>query len=138
MLHFLVYVSSATALFTHEQLDELLSQCRANNERLEITGMLLYKDGNVMQYLEGEEWTLRALYDRIDADPRHHGVITVWSGYTAEREFTDWSMAYRDLGDPVVTERPGYSQFLNTPLTAGAFAGRPSLCQQLFTLFKQS
>jgi len=49
----LVYVSSATELFSDTQLENLLLRSRQNNSTLGITGMLLYKDGNFMQCLEG-------------------------------------------------------------------------------------
>ena len=50
----LVYVSAARKLFDEAELSALLTQCRANNARLGVTGVLLYADGNFMQALEGE------------------------------------------------------------------------------------
>jgi hypothetical protein len=50
---FLVYVSSAIYIFTQEELLILLDQCVELNKNNGITGMLLYKDGNFMQVLEG-------------------------------------------------------------------------------------
>lgn len=40
---------------------------RANNEKLSVSGMLFYKDGNFMQVLEGEEAIVKDLYaqDRL-------------------------------------------------------------------------
>ena len=42
--------------------------------------MLLYKDGNLMQVLEGEESAVRALYAKITADDRHRGHMILWDG----------------------------------------------------------
>ena len=50
----LIYLSSATEMFTKEKLLALLEQSRPNNARLGITGILLYSNGNFMQTLEGE------------------------------------------------------------------------------------
>lgn len=136
MDHCLVYVSSATTLWSETELDEILTTSRRNNARLGISGMLLYKGGNVMQVLEGDETRVRALFAKIAADPRHHGLITVWDD-PEPRQFTDWTMAFRDLNRADAHATPGYSEFLNTPLTAPAFATDPGTCQRLLNTFKQ-
>ena len=61
----LVYVSAAVTWFSDRELRGLLAQCRLSNAQTGITGMLLYKDGNFMQTLEGDERTVRALEARI-------------------------------------------------------------------------
>jgi hypothetical protein len=50
----IVYVSSALKPFSKTDLLTLLEKSRENNTSLGISGMLLYKDGNFMQVLEGE------------------------------------------------------------------------------------
>ena len=99
----------------------MLERSRENSTRLGITGMLLYKGGNLMQVLEGDEATVRALYARIEADTRHKGLIVLMEGRRDSREFPDWSMAFRDLDAAETQAAPGYDEFLNTPLTAAAF-----------------
>lgn len=47
----LTYVSSVVEPFSERELGELLPKSRENSRRLDITGMLLYKDGNFMQVL---------------------------------------------------------------------------------------
>ena len=44
-----IYVSSATELMPSAALLALLNQCRSNNTKLGLTGILLHKDGNFMQ-----------------------------------------------------------------------------------------
>jgi Sensors of blue-light using FAD len=61
----IVYVSSAVQLFSPEALLDLLERARENNGRLGITGMLLYKERNFMQALEGPDQTLSDLYSKI-------------------------------------------------------------------------
>jgi len=136
--YFLVYVSSATTLFSDGDLDDLLVTSRENNSRLNISGMLLYKGGNLMQVLEGDEAKVRALYAKITADRRHSGFIVLCDGFQAERQFSDWSMAFRNLNDSELPSTPGYSKFLNTPLTAPEFRADPSVSQQLLATFKAS
>jgi hypothetical protein len=138
VVFYLVYVSSATALFSRAELAEILETSRRRNAARGISGALLYKDGNLMQVLEGDESAVRALYDTIRRDPRHQGLITVMDGYEETRQFAEWSMAYRDIRADETSSLPGYSHFLNTPLTAAEFGTDPTLCQQLLTTFKES
>lgn len=132
----LVYVSAASNLFEKPALLELLTQAREKNHRLGVTGMLLYKNGDFIQLLEGEEAVVKALYHTISDDPRHTGSIVLIEEHTDVRLFNDWSMGFRDLGDPEIQATPGYSAFLNTPLAAGSFENDPSGCLELFALFK--
>lgn len=137
-LFFIIYISSATHLFTKPELLELLTKCRDNNTKLGLTGMLLYKDGSFMQVLEGDEATVRALYAKVEADPRHRGVIVLLQGRTDERQFPDWSMGFRDLNSPEVVTTSGYHEFLNTPLTDQQFFADPTRCQKLLLAFKKN
>ena len=137
-MFFLVYVSSAVAPFSRSELGSLLAKCHTNNAAAGITGMLLYKGGNFMQLLEGEEQAVRTLYARIGDDPRHRGLLTLVEGPLAEREFPEWSMGFRDLTAAEVRSVPGYSEFLNTPLTGEEFASNPSRGQRLLMTFKKS
>ena len=50
----LVYASSAVDMFSMEELVCLLERWRPKNAALGVTGMLLYKGGNLIQALEGE------------------------------------------------------------------------------------
>ncbi|HKH09805.1 MAG TPA: BLUF domain-containing protein [Rubrobacter sp.] len=137
-MFFLVYVSSAVRPFSRPELEDLLATSRDNNARAGVTGMLLYKDGNFMQVIEGEEEAVRALYDKIGNDPRHRGEITLRQDFTEGRQFPDWSMGFRDLQSPEARAIPGYSEFLNTPLTGQEFSGDPTRAQKLLLTFKKT
>ena len=100
--------------------------------------MLLYKDGNFMQVLEGDEDTVRALSTKIADDPRHRGLITLLQGPREERQFPDWSMGFCDLASAEVLSIPGYNEFLNTPLTREEFSADPSRSQRLLLTFKEN
>jgi beta-xylosidase len=136
-LYFTVYVSAAVTWFSSNELRSLLGSSRANNQRDGITGMLLYKDGNFMQALEGEEAAVQALQARIELDRRHHGMVTICSGQTETRQFEQWSMAFVDLGTQAGELPAGYSRFLDTPLTDPLFAQAPGRCRELLNLFRQ-
>jgi Sensors of blue-light using FAD len=138
MPFFLVYVSSATSLFSRQEIDEILALSHQNNTRLDVSGILLYKDGNLMQLLEGDEEVVEALYAKISADPRHGGLIRMWDGTEDERQFPDWSMAFRDLNGPDAFGTPGYSDFLTTAPTGKGLTMDVTHCRQLLDLFRVS
>lgn len=134
----MTYVSSATELFTTPQLTNLLERSREANERAGISGMLLYKDGNFMQTVEGPAAAVEDLEARLASDPRHRGMLVLLRGERQQREFDGWSMGFRDLGaadDLAGVE--GYSEFLDTPLTADAFGDDPDASQRLLLAFKR-
>lgn len=135
---FLTYASTAAQDLSKADLNELLAQCRKNNAELGITGMLLYKGGNFMQVLEGEESTVRSLYAKIGGDPRHKGEILLQQSIQEERQFPGWSMGYRDLESQEARSIPGYSEFLNTPLTGQEFSADPGRAQKLLLSFKRN
>lgn len=95
MLETLVYVSSAARNLDAEGLESILVSARRNNLRDGVTGLLLHHDGNFLQALEGEGGNLAMTLARIEADPRHTGILTLHRGPILKRGFSEWSMAYR-------------------------------------------
>jgi hypothetical protein len=137
MFH-VVYVSSSTQLFTKSDLQTLLHKARDKNTQLDLTGMLLYKDGNFMQVLEGKEEVVTKLVEIIKRDTRHKGFLELLRGTSEQRMFPNWSMGYRDLSDKDVVKTLGYSDFMNTPLTGTEFSQDPNRCMKLLLLFKKN
>ena len=131
-----IYASSATRRFGPAELVDLLSVSRRNNERLGVTGMLLFKDGNFLQVLEGERGAVRPLFDKISRDPRHSGLLMLRHAEQAHRDFAEWSMAFCDLNSDEARAVPGYSHFLNTALVDRTFVENPSLAHRLLLSFK--
>ena len=137
-IFYLVYVSSAVRLFSTPELLAILGKFKRNNELLGITGMLLYKDGNFIQALEGLEKNVRDLFAKVSCDRRHRGVLILAEGFRDERQFSDWSMGFRNLDEADARTTPGYSEFLNTSLTSPQFTSEPSRCQRLLLAFKNN
>ncbi|MCD6059825.1 MAG: hypothetical protein K0S16_136 [Moraxellaceae bacterium] len=107
----LVYVSHATREFGPADLDALLAQSRRNNLRAGITGMLIYRDGDFLQFLEGPEDAVRATWWRIARDPRHGGAMVLDESKVEERSFGNWSMGFRRLCDQARPE--GFVDFFD-------------------------
>jgi hypothetical protein len=133
----LVYASSAHRPMTPSTLDALLGTIRANNERLGVTGMLLYRDERFLQVLEGPQHTVRTLYDTIRADERHTAVVPLRERLVDQREFADWTMGFSDLerADPD-TLLDGYVPLLNGQFTPEHFRRHPAQVHQTLLRFR--
>lgn len=113
MLHYLIYMSSAAALMTDEQLVRLLEQSRSWNETHHLTGMLLYVEGQFlnsvlphtgrqlqgrfMQVLEGTQTEINTIFGKIEKDNRHHDVLVLKETATEQRNFENWAMGFKQL-----------------------------------------
>ena len=76
----LTYTSTVTRMLSVIQLVDLIEEIRPKNERLGVTGLLLYSGGNVIQTLEGETSTIESLFDAILSDEGHR-VLTATNGH---------------------------------------------------------
>jgi hypothetical protein len=76
-----------------QQLGALFTQARANNKGRGVTGALLLLDDWFVQVLEGDEPTVRAVYARIERDPRHERIALLDARPVDERVFARWAMA---------------------------------------------
>jgi hypothetical protein len=111
-LFFVIYSSTATTRLSQRDLLALLNQARINNEAHQLTGMLLYRDGTYLQYLEGSSHDIYELVTRLHGDPRHTDIRILRQGSLPTRLFPDWSMAYKNLMGLKSAQTPGYSERL--------------------------
>lgn len=138
MLITLIYGSTATHPMSEAALLALLEQAKTNNAQHEVTGLLLYKDSNFLQVLEGEAEAVDAIFAQIENDPRHHSVVKIFRRPIDHREFSDWKMGFVDLANIQDQLPEAYSDFLNTPLPETAFDGKLSYAQSFLRGFKAS
>ncbi|MEQ1636667.1 MAG: BLUF domain-containing protein [Methylococcales bacterium] len=134
-LHCLVYVSLTNQEMTDDHLQSLLKKAREKNERLDISGMLLYRDGFFMQALEGELDDIEELYNIIKADSRHRDVLLVYKKPMKQRGFPDWTMGFNKIAADDLKSITGYTQFLQNP-TPDFFLQRASEAEALLDQFK--
>ena len=90
----LVYVSSAVEQQTDAELEALLTRARERNQRLGLTGVLLYDDGDFFQYLEGPAAALDEVWGLIVRAPQHRSILQLVRGPIAARNFGRWSMGF--------------------------------------------
>ncbi|UYZ60280.1 BLUF domain-containing protein [Hymenobacter latericus] len=96
-MNHIIYMSRAVRPLSDQDLHVLLEQCRRDNARLNVTGILFYSHGNIAQLIEGDSEQLNPLFERISRDGRHSHVQKLADKAITERSFVGWSMAFHPL-----------------------------------------
>lgn len=104
----IVYLSAAVELFSEEALTRILIKSRENNSKAQVTGVLLYYGGSIIQVLEGEKEQVINTYERISKDYRHRSIIKLLDRHIDERAFPDWSMGFKVISQNQLTQVLGY------------------------------
>ncbi len=134
MFH-LVYTSTAVAPFSGFELLAGLALYRAKNLRLGITGLLLYKQGEFMQALEGEEATVRSLFATIRDDPRHQHVHLLVGLEVPKRYFPRWSMGFNNLDETETSAVPDYTPRPDLPAAHKCGDWKNSIAMRMLASF---
>ena len=111
MLHQIVYSSAPAQKLMQSHLHMILRQARLNNKLAKITGVLVFVDGAFLQVLEGEETTIRRIFDKIRIDTRHKDVRVLSDASIDKRSFENWEMAY---ATPSAKEMANWAGLHNT------------------------
>jgi hypothetical protein len=113
---YMLYVSQARPGLSDEDLEQILTESRTYNAQRGITGLLLYvprrdgRTGSFMQMLEGRHADIETLRERIFKDPRHHTKVVLESGTKPERDFSDWSMAFKNAPPESLEKYPDFRE----------------------------
>ncbi len=109
----LVYTSSMLDGQDKKVFKDIALLSAGFNGENQITGLLLVYGGLIIQFLEGQESIIEALYARIEKDSRHKSPLVLSRRNIAEREFPGWAMGYQE----VVTGEEPDCIFKLTPAT---------------------
>jgi len=138
VLFHLIYVSTEAWPMSEDDLVSLLQQARARNERLRLTGMLLYKNGFFMQVLEGEEANVLEVFADIQTDIRHKKVFKIVSEYIQHRDFPDWTMGFANIDTLDPASVPAYTPFLAHDFSSEYFSEDSVEAHSLLSAFKHA
>ncbi len=72
------YVSHVAKNVSEENIEQLLQKSQISNMKKNITGVLLYSEGNFFQVLEGEESVVKSLFTKIEEDDRHTAIFKIF------------------------------------------------------------
>lgn len=111
LLYQVAYVSSMNS-YDIEEMQTILKQSRQNNRKYNITGLLLCHDCTVLQFLEGNESIVNAIYAKILRDDRHRGVTGLLKRNIAIRDFQNWDMEFREIDDHDKDELDGLNELM--------------------------
>ncbi|WP_299255362.1 BLUF domain-containing protein [uncultured Aquimarina sp.] len=91
------YVSTANKLLSNSDINELFEFVKINNNSLNITGILMYSDGNFFQILEGEKTRIQDLFKRILIDSRHYDVIKIFDHEMEKPTFSKYDSKFSTI-----------------------------------------
>jgi hypothetical protein len=134
-MHHIIYLSRASRPMSDDELANLLRQAREANAQKNITGALVYGDGQFMQIIEGDEATLAMLYAKLLQDERHGQVFKFADKPIAQRSFADWSMAYRPVSVEQFTQLAGYVTPEELSLQAPSLSATDEMLLQMMKSF---
>lgn len=96
-LYKIMYISSATTEMSAEELQSLLTKCRAKNAFFDITGYMIHHEGKIIQWLEGKRSSVEYIYNTIRMDTRHENIVELCMSPIGKRVFSDWQMGFQDI-----------------------------------------
>jgi len=105
------YLSRATRPMSAGDLLALLMHARRSNQASGITGMLLFGNDTFLQVIEGEAEVIDGLVQRLARDPRHEDVRILSRREVPQRQYSDWSMGFEQVGDRGVNPIEGLRDF---------------------------
>jgi len=91
-LMMLTYRSRATSPLSETQLGDLQHTAAARNRAEGITGMMVYNDDRIFQWLEGPPASIARIWTSISRDPRHVDIEALSVHTAATRLFGKWSL----------------------------------------------
>ena len=110
----LVYLSFANFdIGDKDVVSDILKSSTLNNSRLNVTGILFYKDGTFIQLIEGAKEVIKNLYKKISLDSRHEHLQIFWEGNSSQRSFPNWSMSLKDINELDSELQEEFKEILN-------------------------
>ena len=103
MLRRIAWSSALAPSFSPARLNEIIAPSRRNNERLRLSGMLVFTGSHFLGIYEGDERDLAQLWLRLEADARHCELTRIGDELCGERWFPAWLVGYSD--DPGVDKQ---------------------------------
>ena len=90
----LSYTSNAVVEISFLGNLRLLAHSFLNNQKHNITGLLIYKNKQFAQVIEGDEDSIESIWGKIQRDTRHKDIQLLSIEPIDNRSFTKWSMLF--------------------------------------------
>jgi hypothetical protein len=133
----MVYISSAKLGLTENEIITIVEDARINNEKIGVTGLLLFNKRSFMQLVEGEAATIEALYEKIRQDNRHAEVTLLLKESITHRNFSNWTMGFKNI-EKLKKINPGIlNHFLEDDFNFSIYQQNPYRALQFLETFKR-
>jgi len=76
------------------EITSILRKSQINNQRVGVTGALMFNSGCFAQVLEGSRSAIEDVFERIQQDERHGEVSLLGFDPVSARAFDNWSMGF--------------------------------------------
>lgn len=119
--------------YTNEKLLLLIDIFQKNNLLYNITGILLYNEGNVIQYIEGDKHNVVKLFNNILNDNKHTRIIKLLQNKINIRNFPNWAMSFVNCNNNN-TYKSYFNNFMN--ISYNTDLTNDKKINTLLTLFK--
>ncbi len=73
-------------------MEILLAEWQESNSQKNVRGILLYSEGHFFQVLEGEKENVLSLFNSIEKDSRHTGIIQVFGKEVSQGSFDGYKV----------------------------------------------
>ena len=130
-----IYTSVIAPSFSEKELEPLLQMAREKNERLGLSGMLLYSERSFFQVLEGPDETVDSLFQKIASDSRHMRVTRIIREPISKKYFDDWTMGFSKVTNGDLQTMPGVNDFFQQGASLASID--PGRAKKLLTAFQK-
>lgn len=133
----IAYISKAEKKFSDSEIIQMLSGFHKNNEKNNISGVLLYNGaGTFIQVIEGDEADVDRLYKSINNDKRHSKITCLRRATVTKRSFSEWRMGFRKLSNDEVIDTSKMTVFLNDEKLEHFISNDTDFALKILTNFK--
>jgi len=96
----LAYISKVSHQLSFAEIQKIGEVSIKNNQRQNLTGVLLYLNGMFFQIIEGKTEKVDKLYEKILTDDRHIDILCLKAEHQiTDRIFPDWAMKTINLDE---------------------------------------
>lgn len=90
----LVYRSLADPNLTQADVLNILRRSQVKNHQEQISGLLIFRNGQFLQLIEGPPLAVHALLKTIQEDQRHREIEVLYESFVDEPTMPTWAMGY--------------------------------------------
>lgn len=134
----ITYLSQAVSNFSSIDLLYLLEQCHINNPKLGLTGLLIFGNQTFLQTIEGEDYIVDELIEKISKDKRHIKFKILSKQLIENRQYSNWAMGFERLTEQTITEVPKLKNFMLSDFNPEYLSSNGSVIESLLERHRSS